>query len=135
MIGYPSNFFKEYVKEDDHLMLVALDNEHLEFTGVYKQSEILGSDNGGAYGWQKADVPTYAVSSVMITCNYETSSSACQEVGRFESMVKKNLSYLQTRWGHPKWNQVDLLFSEKIWSQSECVKNAPDVQSKECFSF
>jgi len=68
----------------------------------------------GSYKWQKGDIQTYAVKSVLATNIGNETSVKNAHIKKLLEDVKSNLYTLQTQ-GHPKWKEVDLTYRTVDW--------------------
>jgi TRAP transporter TAXI family solute receptor len=80
------------------------------------------------YSFIDADVPTIAVTAVLITYDYSRRAQGyyrqqCRNLGRMVSLMGEHMSDLKAT-GHPKWKEVDLAANVGNWRQDSCSAEA-----------
>lgn len=111
----PVNLFQE-LPENSDLQITPLLNPKLE--KVYTPIVI----KAGTYKWQKTDVNTYAVTSVLVTNIQDETPEQRQRIEKLLNDLKSNISTLQTN-GHPKWKEVTFDFKNVKWEIYDVSKS------------
>ena len=88
------------------------------------------------YTFVKEDVPTIAVTSVLMTYDFSAPLNAyhkmrCAQLGKLGNALRTHLDYLKAN-GHPKWKEVDLDATAGLWKQDICswAKSAKPAPTK-----
>lgn len=86
----------------------------------YRPATITHSD----YAFVSADVPTIAVTAVLITYDYSRKPGSyykeqCQNMRKLAEALQGNLGDLRAT-GHPKWKEVDLSADVGNWKRDSC---------------
>lgn len=115
----PSTVLQEQIESKDnfHLLPVTLEmTTEDEFYSLLYSPVTLPANS---YPWQKEAVETLGIQSFLFTVENDD----CTQVSRVASLIKDNLSWLQTN-GNPIWKQVDLkpLHSKESTRMLKCVK-------------
>ncbi|MGE7370988.1 TAXI family TRAP transporter solute-binding subunit [Neorhizobium sp. NPDC001467] len=113
---------------DNSFHLVPITDELLKAS--YKSVTI----PGGMYPYQKTDVQTVAVKTLLMTYEYGTAKNAyyntsCKAVSDFTSLIIDHIDELRQS-GHPKWKDVDLTEIPKGWEIGMCVRKGLDPNYK-----
>lgn len=98
VIGYPAPLFQNDIPADEPLHLVPIEVSGSE---VFVSSTI----PAGTYAWQKQDVTTAAVPSLLVTRGYVKNDPRCGVITRFAGGLAQKLPQLREI-GHAKWKNV-----------------------------
>ncbi|MGE7370989.1 TAXI family TRAP transporter solute-binding subunit [Neorhizobium sp. NPDC001467] len=112
--------------EDFHLVPITDD--------VLRSSYKVATLAGGTYPFQKTDVQTVSVKTLLMTYEYGTEKNAyyqnaCKTVADFTNLIVDNIDELR-RTGHQKWKAVDLTEIPKGWEIGMCVRRGLDPSYK-----
>ena len=75
----------------------------------------------GTYHWQKDDVETYGVRTLLVSDLTKESPQDKVLIERFLNDLKNNLTKLQEQ-GHPNWKKVDLNYNDIKWAPHPIAK-------------
>lgn len=89
---------------------------------------------GGTYPYQRTDVQTVSVKTLLMTYEYGTGknayyNNACKAVADVTNLIVDNIDELR-RTGHPKWKDIDLTEIPKGWDIGMCVRKGLDPSYK-----
>ncbi len=101
----------------------------------YSKSSISADD----YSFVTEDVPTVAVTAMLVSYDFSDSDGAyqkmrCKQIATISGAIQENMTYLRAN-GHPKWKQVNLARKIGGWKKDKCawsasgLSPAPNVSS------
>jgi TRAP transporter TAXI family solute receptor len=102
----------------DQVHFLALDDPRL--LKEYKTASITHND----YGYVGSDIPTIAVTAVLISHDYTLKKDTyyheqCHNMAKLAHILRDHLDDLKAH-GHPKWKEVDLNSDVGIWKRDSC---------------
>ena len=118
-----NNIMKNSDSTIEQLHFVPIDDKVL--LAEYSPAKITSAD----YDFVKEDVPTIAVTAVLVTYNFARNDTSyaqirCNEIRKFSKSIYSKIDYLKKN-GHQKWKEVDLSADVGIWRRDECsITNA-----------
>ncbi len=113
----------------DQVHFLPIDDKRL--LSEYKPASIKHED----YSFVASDIPTIAVTSVLITYDYKRKNDLyykdqCQNMAKLVTLIRSNLIDLKAN-GHPKWKEVDLDAEIGGWKRDECTAAALAASKKQ----
>ncbi len=88
----------------------------------YKQASVTHGD----YNYVASDVPTVAVTAVLVSYDYTMKDETyyheqCNNLAKLAGILRDHLDELKAT-GHPKWKEVDLNAEVGIWKRDACTQ-------------